>query len=102
MNEPEASASFWQTFQNVKGAILALFHQLKLKYQKHIFLFEELVKRDFKQKYKRTMLGMGWSILSPLLSLLVLKLVFTQFFGRTMNHYATYLFAGNLLFSFFR
>ena len=69
---------------------MALFHQLKLKYQKHIFLFEELVKRDFKQKYKRTMLGMGWSILSPLLSLLVLKLVFTQFFGRTMNHYATY------------
>jgi ABC-2 type transport system permease protein len=41
--------------------------QLK-KYQ---FLFEELVKRDFKKKYKRTVLGMGWSILSPLLVLLV-------------------------------
>jgi len=66
------------------------------------FLFEELVKRDFKQKYKRTVLGMGWSILSPLLTLLVMKLVFTQFFGRTMDHYTTYLFAGNLLFSFFR
>ena len=66
------------------------------------FLFEELVKRDFKQKYKRTALGMGWSILSPLLYLLVMKLVFTQFFGRTMEHYTTYLFAGNLLFSFFR
>ena len=30
------------------------------------FLFEELVKRDFKMKYKRTVLGMAWSVLSPL------------------------------------
>ncbi|MCI9551367.1 MAG: ABC transporter permease, partial [Oscillospiraceae bacterium] len=45
------------------------------------FLFEELVKRDFKKKYKRTVLGMVWSVLSPLLTLLVMKLVFTQFFG---------------------
>ena len=46
------------------------------------FLFEELVKRDFKTKYKRTVLGMAWSVLSPLMTLLVMKLVFTQFFGR--------------------
>ena len=70
--------------------------------QKNRFLFEELVKRDFKQKYKRTVLGMGWSILSPLLSLLVMRLVFTQFFGRSMPHYTTYLFAGNLMFSYYR
>ncbi len=47
--------------------------------RKHQFLFEELVKRDFKNKYKRTVLGMAWSVLSPLLTLLVMKLVFTQF-----------------------
>lgn len=69
--------------------------------KKHQFLFEELVKRDFKQKYKRTILGMAWSILSPLLTLLVMKLVFTQFFGRTMEHYTTYLFCGNLIFAYF-
>lgn len=40
------------------------------KLKKYQFLFEELVKRDFKKKYKRTVLGMGWSILSPLLVLL--------------------------------
>ena len=67
----------------------------------HKFLFEELVKRDFKKKYKRTILGMGWSILSPLLMLLVMKVVFTQFFGRTMLHYTTYLFCGNLVFGWF-
>ena len=72
--------------------------QRLLQYQ---FLFEELVKRDFKKKYKRTVLGMAWSILSPLLTLLVMRLVFTQFFGRNTPHYTTYLFCGNLVFSYF-
>lgn len=71
------------------------------KLKRHQFLFEELVKRDFKKKYKRTVLGMAWSILSPLLMLFVMKLVFTQFFGRAMEHYTTYLFCGNLVFSYF-
>ena len=71
------------------------------KLKQHQFLFEELVKRDFKKKYKRTVLGMLWSILSPLLTLLVMRLVFTQFFGRGTPHYTTYLFCGNLVFSYF-
>lgn len=71
------------------------------KLQKHRFLFSELVKRDFKKKYKRTVLGMAWSILSPLLMLLVMRLVFTRFFGRGMNHYTTYLFCGTLVFNYF-
>ena len=65
-------------------------------------MFEELVKRDFKKKYKRTILGMVWSVLSPLLTLLVLKIVFTTFFGREIEHYTIYLFCGNLLFAYFR
>jgi ABC-2 type transport system permease protein len=65
------------------------------KITKYRFLFEELVKRDFKKKYKRTILGMLWSILSPLLMLLVMRLVVYQvFFGRTTEHYTIYLFAG--------
>jgi len=71
------------------------------KLKQYQFLFEELVKRDFKKKYKRTVLGMAWSILSPLLTLLVMRLIFTQFFGRNMEHYTTYLFCGNLVFSYF-
>ena len=69
---------------------------------KNRFLFSELVKRDFKQKYKRTVLGMGWSVLSPLLNLLVMSLVLTQFFGRNTPHYTIYLFCGNLVFSYYR
>ena len=44
---------------------------------------------------------MAWSVLSPLLHLLVMWLVFTRFFGRTTPHYTTFLFCGNLVFSFF-
>ena len=73
-----------------------------VKLKKYKFLFEELVKRDFKQKYKRTVLGMGWSILSPLLTLLVMKIVFTQFFGRSTPHYTIYLFSGNLVMAYFK
>lgn len=71
------------------------------KIKNHQFLFEELVKRDFKTKYKRTVLGIAWSLLSPLLTLFVMKLVFTQFFGRNTDHYTIYLFCGNLVFSYF-
>lgn len=71
------------------------------KLKKYRFLFEELVKRDFKKKYKRTVLGMAWSILSPLLTLLVMRLVFTQFFGRNTPYYTTYLFCGNLVYAYF-
>ena len=71
------------------------------KLKAYRFLFEELVKRDFKKKYKRTVLGMAWSILSPLMMLLVMKMVFTQFFGRNYPHYTIYLFCGNLVFSYF-
>ncbi|MBQ6137232.1 MAG: ABC transporter permease [Kiritimatiellae bacterium] len=69
--------------------------------REHRFLFEELVKRDFKKKYKRTVLGVGWSMLMPLLMLLVMKVVFEQFFGRTMLHYTTYIFCGNVVFCWF-
>ena len=74
---------------------------LQNKIKQHQFLFEELVKRDFKKKYKGTFLGMGWSVLSPLLTLLVMKLVFTVFFGSNVEHITTYIFTGNIVFMFF-
>lgn len=65
------------------------------------FLFKELVKRDFTKKYKRTILGMAWSIVSPLMNLFIMWLVFNNFFGNNMDHYVVYLFAGQLVFSYF-
>jgi ABC-2 type transport system permease protein len=69
---------------------------------KYRFLFKELVKRDFKKKYKRTTLGILWSMLLPLLQLLIMNWVFKGFFGRTTPNYTIYLFSGTLLFSYFR
>ena len=71
------------------------------KCKEYSFLFTELVKRDFKKKYKRTYLGMLWSILSPLLTLLVMAVIFNNFFGATVEHYLIYLFCGNIIFSYF-
>lgn len=72
------------------------------KLKQYRFLFEELVKRDFSKKYKRTVLGMLWSVLGPLMTLSVMALVFSHFFARDIPHYIIYLFCGNLLYSFFK
>lgn len=71
------------------------------KFHKHRFLFQQLVHRDFTKKYKRTVLGVAWSVLSPLLTLLVMNLIFGTLLGSDIEHYTTYLFSGQLVFSFF-
>ena len=71
------------------------------KLEQHSFLFEELVKRDFTLKYKRTILGALWSLLSPLINLLIMWLVFNKMLGSNINHFVIYLFAGQLIFSYF-
>lgn len=71
------------------------------KLKSYKFLFSELVKRDFKKKYKRTVLGMIWSVLSPLLNVLVLVMIFVHLFGRTQPHYNIYIFSGTLVMNFY-
>jgi ABC-2 type transport system permease protein len=72
------------------------------KLKKHKFLFEELVKADFKKKYKRTVLGMLWSLISPLLQLTVMNFVFKVLFGNTIPHFTIYLFSGLLVWNFYQ
>lgn len=71
------------------------------KYQQYKFVFAELVKRDFKKKYKRSFLGVLWSMLAPLFTLLVLNFVFGTFFGRNQEYYTIYLFSGWLIFQYY-
>ncbi len=61
-----------------------------------------LVQRDVKMKYRRSFLGYLWSILTPLLSMLVMAIVFTRMFKRSIENYPLYLICGNILFSFMR
>lgn len=74
--------------------LFSLFKQYK-------FVFSELVKRDFKKKYKRSALGMLWSMIAPLFTLLVMNFVFCNVFGRTQEYYTIYLFSGWLIFQYY-
>lgn len=71
------------------------------KLKTYQFLFEELVKRDFKKRYNRTVLGIVWSVLSPLLMLSVMATIFVHFFGRNTPHYIVYLFSGLVIFNYY-
>ena len=68
---------------------------------RYIPLLQELVKRDFKMKYKRTYLGMLWSMLDPLLHMLVITIVFSQLLGRDIQYFAVYVMTGRLALTFF-
>ena len=72
-------------------------------FKQYLFLLEQLVSRDFKVKYKRSVLGVLWSILYPLLQMAVMALVFSQMFRFSMEgtNYVVYLMTGIVIFQFF-
>jgi ABC-2 type transport system permease protein len=67
---------------------------------KYKTLLGELVKRDIKVKYKGSVLGIIWSVLNPLLMMLIMSVVFTLIFRFQIEHYIVYLLTGQVLFSF--
>ncbi|MDY2636418.1 MAG: ABC transporter permease [Phascolarctobacterium sp.] len=68
---------------------------------KYKWLLQELITRDLKIKYRRSVLGYFWSVLNPLLMMAVLTVVFSSFFRFDIKNYPVYLLTGQLLFSFF-
>lgn len=64
------------------------------------FTIESLISKDFKLKYRRSFLGVMWSVLNPLLMMLVLTAVFSTFFRFQIENYPFYLILGNTLFAF--
>ena len=77
----------------VVNAVIAL--------RKYKFLIRQLVARDFKTKYKRSVLGMFWSFLNPLLTMLVQYFVFSTIFKSDVPNFAAYLIIGTVMFNFF-
>ncbi len=65
------------------------------------FLIRQLVSRDFKTKYKRSVLGMAWSFLNPLLTMSVQYVVFSTLFKSDIPNYPVYLLSGIVFFNFF-
>lgn len=68
---------------------------------KYRFLIRQLVVRDFKTKYKRSVLGVFWSFLNPLLTMCVQYFVFSMIFKSDIPYYAVYLLIGIVTFNFF-
>lgn len=69
--------------------------------RKYSFLIRQLVARDFKAKYKRSVLGVLWSLLNPLLTMLVQYLVFSNLFRFEIPYYPVYLLCGIVIFNYF-
>ena len=63
------------------------------------FTITSLVSRDFKLKYRRSALGVLWSVLNPLLMMIVLSVVFSTFFKFSIENYPLYVILGNVMFA---
>lgn len=70
-------------------------------YCRYSFLIKQLVSRDFKTKYKRSVLGMAWSFMNPLLTMSVQYIVFSTLFKSNIPNYPVYLLTGIVFFNFF-
>lgn len=81
-----------------KSTVLTMTVQV---YHQYRYLLQQLVNRDFRVKYKSSSLGMIWSFLNPLLTMLVYLVVFSTLFSSNLEHFPVYLMTGIVCFSYF-
>ncbi len=74
--------------------------QLKNGYR-YRFLLSQLVTKSIKLKYRKSYLGVLWSLVEPLLTMAVLTFIFTTLLGRGDEYFPVYVLSGRLLFGFF-
>lgn len=65
------------------------------------FILKRMIYTNFKTRYKRSYLGVIWSLLNPLLNMVVFVVIFSNLFRFDIPHYPLYIFAGNMIFSFY-
>ncbi len=85
-------------FNHNKNSLLLMCITVFYKYN---FLIKQLVSRDFKGKYKRSILGLFWSFLNPLLTMIVQYVVFSTIFKSNIVNFPVYLMIGIVMFGFF-
>ena len=88
----------WVRFESGKHSYVA---NAMIAVKKYRFLINQLVSRDFKTKYKRSVLGVAWSFLNPLMMMCVQYFVFSTIFKSDIPNYAVYLLIGIISFNFF-
>lgn len=70
--------------------------------EKSVFILRQLVTRDFKLKYRRSALGVLWSVLNPLLMMVIMAAVFStmmRFSSDSIPSYPLYIILGNVTFA---
>lgn len=78
-------------------------NKIKLRFQilfSYRHLIKQLVTKDIKLKYRRSFLGYVWSVLNPLMVMVVMYLVFSHMFRFEVENYPVYLLIGQTLFTF--
>lgn len=82
--------------------------QFAANFRKYAYLLRQLVQKNIKLRYRRSYLGMLWTMIEPLLTMIVLTVVFGSLLGRGSNDAAfvgvpfpVYVLTGRLLYSFF-
>lgn len=74
---------------------------MNLMSQNEIFLLEEIVKKNFAAKYKDSVLGIVWSVLKPLLMMIILTIIFSSIFKGMVENYPVYLLSARCIYDFF-
>ena len=70
-------------------------------FQKFRPLLGELVMRDVKIKYRKSVLGVLWTLLNPLLMMAVLSIVFSHLLRFNVENYPVYILSGQVMYNFF-
>lgn len=70
-------------------------------FMRYRYLLEDLIVKDIKVKYRRSVLGLVWSVLNPLLMMMVISAVFERIFKTTVENFAIYYLTGSTIFNFF-
>ena len=65
-------------------------------------LLAELVARDIKIKYRRSVLGVVWTLLNPLLMMIILSIVFSSLFRFEIENFPLYILSGQVILTFFQ
>lgn len=85
--------------QNTQGATVSTKVHVGGRLSKDRYILQQLVTKDFKLRYRRSILGVVWSVLNPLLMMIIMSFVFQYFLRSNLEHYSLYLIVGNITFA---
>ena len=95
-------AAFRKTNEG-KDMSLSFRQKTELTYRngiRYIPLLKNLISRELKKKYRQSILGYAWSVLNPLLIMIIMTIVFSRMFRHNIENFPVFLFAGRMMYSF--